>query len=87
MLRGFLYGRMPGLQICRRFPLRDFKLIRLFRMQKRDGRVKFDLEDTQTFRSNSLLTFPSIYILESVTLVKNNPQLFTASKSSFIPIC
>lgn len=87
MIRGFLYGRMPGLQTCRMFPLRDFKIIRLFRMQKRDGRVIFDLKGTQTFRNNSLLTFPSIYILGSVTLVKNNPQSFTASKSSFIPTC
>lgn len=70
MIRGFLYVRMPGIQTCRRFPLRDFKIIRLIRTQKRDGRVIFDLKGTQTFRHNSLLTFPSIHILESLTLVK-----------------
>lgn len=52
----------------------------LFKLQKRAVRVIFGLKHRQTcrsvFRDNNILTFPSIFILESLTFLKKHPDLF-----------
>jgi hypothetical protein len=54
----------------------------VFVMQKRALRVILGFNNTESckthFKSNNLLTFPSIYILESLIFLKRNSHLFTS---------
>lgn len=58
----------------------------LFKLQKRAIRIIFGLNPRQTcqsvFRTNNLLTFPSIFILESLTFLKKYPHLFSVNNLS-----
>lgn len=55
----------------------------LFRLQKKAIRIVFSLQKREsckdTFRSFRILTFPSIYILETLSFTKNNMSSFNTS--------
>jgi hypothetical protein len=57
----------------------------LFSLQKKAVRIVFSLNRLQScrsvFRNNNLLTFPCIFILESVKFFKKNPHLFSFSSN------
>ena len=59
---------------------------RIFRIQKRAIRVLNGLKSYEScknyFIEDRILTFPSIFILNIVTFVKNNPHLYTPHLSS-----
>lgn len=60
---------------------------RLFSLQKKAVRIVFHLNRSQScrsvFRDNNLLTFPCIFILESVKFFKKNPHHFSFSSHQF----
>lgn len=61
------------------------KTLFLFKMQKRAIRVIFGLYKQQscreTFINSHILTFPSIYILETLSFIKRNPQLTSSNNT------
>lgn len=59
------------------------KINSIFILQKKIIRYIFKLKNREsckeTFKNNNILTIPAVYVLEMLTFVKKNPQLFTKS--------
>ncbi len=57
----------------------------LFILQKKSIRIVFKLRARHhckdIFRRNKILTLPSLYILETLRIVKRNPNLFSIEKT------
>lgn len=66
--------------------IENFKTKHIFSLQKKAIRIVFRLNRLQScrsvFKANNLLTFPCIYILESVKFFKKNPNLFSFKHQS-----
>src|SRR5436190_12275546 len=61
------------------------KTLSIFRMQKKALRIILSISRNEScrgkFRSSNLLTFPCLYILESLTFLRKNFELFSPKSS------